>query len=174
MKSLKLILLSILTALLYSCGTAHNYSNKGLNKKFYEGKTLYFTLNQESKKEIVFSGLHGTILGPYVPPNVEDTFVLALKDLTMETGVSLLYVGNSEASSEIKPYTFDTHIKDISWKFGFSVATFKTVINFKNIESNKEIETSGIRKSGGGDEMNNLKKSLKDAIFNFLKAYEQQ
>lgn len=167
--------MSILTAVtLLSCGTAHNYSNKGLNKNFYEGKTLYFTLNPQSKKEITLSGLHGTILGPYMPPNVEETFKLALKELTSETGTSLQYINNSEVSNEIKPFLFETNISEISWHFGFSVATLKTVTNFKNFSNNTELETTGIRKSGGGDEMNNLKKSLKDATFNFLKTYEKQ
>lgn len=174
MKNLKLILMSIVTAvILASCGTTHNYTNKGLDKNFYQGKTLYFTLNPQSKKEITLSGLYGTILGPYVPPDVEKTYELALKELTMETGVSLQYIGNAEVSDEIKPFVFDTTISEISWHFGFSVATLKTVTNFKNVSNGREIETTGIRKSGGGDEMNNLKKSLKDATFNFLKAYEK-
>jgi hypothetical protein len=175
MKYLKLIVLSFFTTLiLLSCGTAHNYSNKGLNKTFYEGKTLYFTLDPESKKEITLSGLHGNILGPYMPPNVEETFKLALKELTAETGISLQYLNRSDANSDTNPLIFDTNISEISWHFGFSVATLKTVTNFKNLSTAKELQTTGIRKSGGGDEMNNLKKSLKDATFNFLKVYEQQ
>lgn len=174
MKYLKVILISIFSAsIILSCGTAHNYSSKGLNKNLYEGKTFYFSLNPQSKQEIKLSGLHGTILGPYRPPNIEETFVLALKELTSETGISLQYIGNAEASDDIKPFLFDTTISEISWHFGFSVATLKTVTNFKNVFNSKELETSGIRKSGGGDEMNNLKKSLKDATFNFLKAYDQ-
>ena len=72
-----------------------------------------------------------------------------------------------------EPLIIDTDISIINWHFGFSVATLKTVINFKNIRDNREIQATGIRKSGGGDEMNNLKKSLKDGTHNYLKEYQK-
>jgi hypothetical protein len=117
--------------------------------------------------------MHGTVLGGVVQPNVKETFQLSLNELANETNVKLKFIENSEEITDKDALVFDADISEINWHFGFSVATLKTVVNYKNISNNKEIQTTGIRKSGGGDEKNNLKKSLKDATYNFLKEYEK-
>ena len=174
MKNLKLILLTVITTLiLLSCGTSHNYTNNTLNKNFFDGKTFYFKLNPKSQNEIKFSGLVGTIFGGIAQPNVKETFKLSIEELASETKLDLKFMENNNEIYGNQTLIIDTDISEINWHFGFSVATLKTVINFKNIRDNREIQATGIRKSGGGDEMNNLKKSLKDATFNYLKEYQK-
>ena len=174
MKNLKLILLTVITMLtLLSCGTSHNYTNSTLNKNFYDGKTIYFQLNTKSQNTINFSGMVGTVFGGIAQPNVEETFKLSIKELANETNLNLKFIESFDEVDGEEPLIIDTDISIINWHFGFSVATLKTVINFKNIRDNREIQATGIRKSGGGDEMNNLKKSLKDATYNYLKEYQK-
>lgn len=172
MKTLKFLLLFAVATILISCGTSHNYTNNTLDKNFYAEKTIYFKLNPKSQNQINFTGMHGTIFGSTVQPNVKETFKLSLNELASETNIKLKYIDNPEEITDKDPVIFDADISEINWHFGFSVATLKTVVNYKN-SNNKEITTTGIRKSGGGDEMNNLKKSLKDATYNFLKEYEK-
>lgn len=174
MKNLKLILLTVITTLiLLSCGTSHNYTNNTLNKNFFEGKTFYFKLNPKSQNEIKFSGLVGTIFGGIAQPNVKETFKLSIEELASETKLDLKFMENNDEIYGNQTLIIDTDISEINWHFGFSVATLKTVLNFNNFVANKEIQATGIRKSGGGDEMNNLKKSLKDATYNYLKEYQK-
>ncbi|GEN71611.1 MULTISPECIES: hypothetical protein [Chryseobacterium] len=173
MKIFRFLLLLAATIALTACGTSHNYTNNSLNKNFYAEKPIYFKLNPKSQTLINFTGMHGTVLGGVVQPNVKETFQLSLNELANETNVKLKFIENSEEITDKDALVFDADISEINWHFGFSVATLKTVVNYKNISNNKEIQTTGIRKSGGGDEKNNLKKSLKDATYNFLKEYEK-
>ncbi len=174
MKILKITFLFTLIITLISCGTSHNYANKTLNRNYYENKTIYFKLNPKSQNQINFTGMVGTVFGGIIQPNVKQTFEKAIIELADETKFNLKFIENYSEINEKDNLIFDTNISEINWHFGFSVATLKTVTNFKEVNTNKEIKTIGIRKSGGGDEMNNLKKSLKDATFNFLKEFEKQ
>ena len=174
MKILKFTFLLTLIITLISCGTSHNYTNNALNKNYYVNKTIYFKLNPKSQNQINFTGMVGTIFGGIVQPDVRQTFEKAISELAEETKLNLKYIDTSNEIFGKDNLIFDTEISEINWHFGFSVATLKTVTNFKEVNTNKEIKTIGIRKSGGGDEMNNLKKSLKDATFNFLKEFEKQ
>ena len=174
MKLLKITFLLAIITTLMSCGTSHNYTNKTLNKNYYEYKIIYFKLNPKSQNQINFTGMVGSAFGGIAQPDVKQTFVRAINELADETKINLKYADNIDEIKEKDNLIFDTNISEINWNFGFSVATLKTVTNFKEVNTDKEIETIGIRKSGGGDEMNNLKKSLKDATFNFLKELEKK
>lgn len=165
------LLLILLT--LVSCGTSHNYSNNDLNKHFFDGKIIYFKLNDKSKNLINFSGMVGTVGGGIRQPNVKETFKLAIEELAIETNLKLKFIENSETTENSDVIIIESDIAEINWHFGFSVATLKTLVKYKNTSNNQEISTNGIRKSGGGDEKNNLKKSLKDATYNFLKEIEK-
>ncbi len=173
MKHLKVLFLFIITITLISCGTSHNYTNNNLNKNFYEGKSLYFKLNTKSQNQINFTGMVGSVFG-IVQPNVKETFQLSIDELANETKVKLKFIENFEEINDKEALIFDTDISEINWHFGFSVATLKTIVNYKNINNNStDIKTIGIRKSGGGDEKNNLKKSLKDATYKLLQELEK-
>ena len=173
MKIFRFFLLFAAAITLTACGTFHNYTNNSLNKNFYAEKSIYFKLNPKSQNQINFTGMYGTVLGGVMQPNVKETFQLSLNELASETNVRLKFIENSEEITDKNAVVFDTDISEINWHFGFFVATLKTVVNYKNISNSKEIQTTGIRKSGGGDEKNNLKKSLKDATYKFLKEYEK-
>lgn len=174
MKNLKILFLALITITFISCGTSHNYKNNNLNKNFYEGKTIYFKLNPNSQNLINFTGMVGTVLGGINQPNVKETFKLSIDELAAETNLKLKFIENSDEINNKEFLIIDSDISEINWHFGFSVATLKTVVKYKNTHNNNEINTIGIRKSGGGDEKNNLKKSLKDATYNFLKELEKQ
>ena len=115
----------------------------------------------------------GTVLGGIIQPNVKETFKKSIEELASETNLKLKFIENSEKIIDKESIVFDTDISEISWHFGFSIATLKTNVIYKDKNNGNEIITNGIRKSGGGDEMNNLKKSLKDATFKFLKELEK-
>lgn len=171
---MKILFLLLITITLNSCGTSHNYANKTLNKKNYNDKTIYFKVNPKSQNSITFNGMVGTIGRGIIQPNVKETFRLSIKELANETKLKLKVIENNNEINDEKSLVIDTDISEIKWHFGFSVATLKTLVIYKNSTNNSEIKTTGIRKSGGGNEMNNLKKSLKDATFNFLKELEKK
>lgn len=173
MKNLKILFLLLITLLLISCGTSHNYTNRPLNKVFYGERTVYFKINPRSQKSITFSGMVGTIGGIF-QPNVKETFRISINELASETNLKLKFIENFDEIEDKKALLIDTDIAEIKWHFGFSVATLKTEVVYKNVNNDSEIKTTGIRKSGGGNEMNNLKKSLKDATYNFLKELEKK
>ena len=107
-------------------------------------------------------------------PNIKETFKVSIKELVSETKLKLKFIENSERISDKDFLIIDTDISEINWHFYFSVSTLRTLVKYTNTHNNNEIITTGVRKSGGGNEMNNLKKSLKDAVFNFLKEFEKQ
>lgn len=156
------------------CGSSSDYTNKPLNKVFYGDKTIYFKINARSQKLITFSGMVGTIGRGVIQPNVEETFRLSINELASETNLKLKFIEKPSEIDDKKALVIDTNISEIQWHFGFSVATLKTGVIYKNTNNNSEITTTGIRKSGGGNEVNNLKKSLKDATYNFLKELEKK
>jgi hypothetical protein len=173
MNKLKQFTVFLILLSLTSCGTSHNYANNDLKKQFFDGKIIYFKLNDKSKNSINFSGMVGTVGGGIRQPNVKETFKLSIEELAIETNLKLKFIENSETTENNNSMVIESDIAEINWHFGFSVATLKTIVKYKNTSNNQEISTNGIRKSGGGDEKNNLKKSLKDATYNFLKELEK-
>ncbi|WP_291286321.1 hypothetical protein [Flavobacterium sp.] len=174
MKNIKNLFLLLIALLLISCGTSHNYTNRPLNKVFYGDKTIYFKINPRSQKSITFSGMVGSVGGGIIQPNVKETFRVSINELASETNLDLKFIENFDEIDDKNSLLIDTDISVIKWHFGFSVATLKTEVVYKNVNNDNEIKTTGIRKSGGGNEMNNLKKSLKDATYNFLKELENK
>ncbi|MRX41372.1 hypothetical protein GJU43_18950 [Flavobacterium sp. LC2016-23] len=174
MKKQILFFTLLISFLFFSCGSSSDYTNKPLDKVFYGDKTIYFKINPRSQKLITFSGMVGTIGGGIIQPNVEEAFRLSINELASETTLKLKFIKNSGEIEDEKALLIDINISEIQWHFGFSVATLKTGVIYKNVNNDSEIKTTGIRKSGGGNEMNNLKKSLKDATYNFLKELEKK
>ena len=104
----------------------YNALRVNLNKSFYQGKSIYFKLNPKSQNQINFSGMVGTVLGGIIQPNVKETFKKSIEELASETNLKLKFIENSEKIIDKESIVFDTDISEISWHFGFSIATLKT------------------------------------------------
>lgn len=169
MKKRILFLTLLISFILISCGSSSDYTKNTLNKSFYENKTVYFTLNSKSLDKISFKGPR---MGFENQPNVKKVFKESIEELASETKLNLKFVenGTNTFNSEL---LVDVEITEILWSFGFSSATMNTSAIYKTQPENKIYNVKGIRKSGGGAENNNLRKSLKNATYNFLKELEK-
>jgi hypothetical protein len=159
----------LISFILVSCGSASDYTKNTLNKDFYAGKTIYFTLNSNSLKRVSFKGPR---MGFENQPNVKEVFKESIEELALETKLNLKFVEdfNNPSNSEL---LVDVEITEILWSFGLSVATMNTTSNYNAKPNDKIYKIKGIRKNGGGSEKNNLRKSLKNATYNFLKELEK-
>lgn len=174
MKKIIPIFSLLLFFILFSCGSVSNYTKNNLNKSFYENKTIYFSLNPNSVQDVKMSGLYiNTIFDDGFTLNVENSFRESVQELATETKLNLKYINNTQNLPDNETF-INVEITDISWHFGFSVATMKTNVIYNNQKINKVYNIEGIRKSGGGSKSNNLKKSLKNANYKFLKELEKQ
>ncbi len=173
MKNLKVILFFLIIITFIGCGTSHNNTKNDLNKSFFSEKTIFIKIDSKSKNAIYLNGITG---GQRInQPDVKETFKNSINELSIETNVKINLVDSFEGvNNDNGNLMFEAHILEIDWHFGFSTATLKTVIDFKNMINNNQIKIAGIRKSGGGNETNNLRKSLKDATYNLLKKLEKQ
>ncbi len=143
--------------LLASCSTVQNYSNNQLNQDYFKNKTLIFELHPSSQLIIARSGPNA---GIFMQPDSKETFREAVMELANETKVNL-------KTNEFQESNVIVKIKDINWKFKLSSAEMITDINF--ITDNTEYPVTGSFKNfSGGSEKNNLKKSFKNAVYNFL------
>lgn len=168
-KSLKII--TILFCLIFiNCGSVSDYTKNTLNQEFFKGKTIIFTLDRNSVNRLSYEGL---IIGIEVQPNVKDVFRESIEELAKETKLNLKFVENINDISYSETVV-EAKITQALWSFGFSKATMKTIVQYKiTSDNNKIYQINGIRKSGGGAENNNLRKSLKNANYNFLKEFEK-
>lgn len=154
---MKLLFTIFSLLLITSCSTVQNYSNNQLNQNFYKNKTLIFELHPSSQLIIAKSGPSA---GIFMQPDSKETFKEALAELANETKLNLKTNESEESNVIVK-------IKDINWKFGLSSAEMITDINF--ITDNTEYPVRGSFKNfSGGSEKNNLRKSFKNAVYNFL------
>jgi hypothetical protein len=171
MNNIKFLLFLSVIVCFIGCGTSHDYTKNNLNKNYFSEKIIFIKIDPNSKNGISLSGITG---GQRVnQPDVKETFKNATNELSTETNIKIKLVDSFEGINNDKNnLMFEAHILEIDWYFGFSQTTLKTVVDFKN--NTKEIRAIGIRKSGGGDETNNLRKSLKDVTYNFLKEIEKQ
>lgn len=175
MKKLQPIILTLLIFFLVSCGTSSTYTQSSINQNFYKGKTIYFMNSFESKDFISYKGMVGSVLGPSMPPNVKDVFKKSIEELATETNINLKVVDNLDnIPSDSSTVLVYTKINNIVWSFGLSVATLTTDVTYTLKPENIIYKTIGIRKSGGGDPSNNLRKSLKVANYKFLKELESK
>jgi hypothetical protein len=172
MKKTHVLLTTLIILTFVNCGSVSNYTNNTLNKNFYSSKTIYFTLNQKSKTTMDVKG-GMPVLGGYKAPNVKEVFKESIQELANETKLDLKFMETSEKNSGKDIILVDAEILEINWTFGLSVATLKTKIDYNLVNDAKLIKTEGIRKSGGGSESNNLRKSLKNATYKFLQEFEK-
>ncbi len=173
MKKLKIISGIIVLFTMLKCGSVSNYTNNTLNKNFYNSKVIYFTLNSKSEKNMSVTGMAVGVLGGYKAPNVKKVFEESIHELATETTLNLKYVENDSEITDKDAIKVDVEIREINWNFGFSVGTLKTEVYYSPTNSTEFIYTTGIRKSGGGSESNNLRKSLKNANYKFLQEFEK-
>ncbi|WP_312083044.1 hypothetical protein [Epilithonimonas hominis] len=128
-----------------------------MNQDYYKNKVLVFELHPSSQLIIAKSGPSA---GIFMQPNTKETFKEAVIELANETKLNLKTNDTEESNVVVK-------IKDINWIFKLSSAEMITEINF--ITDNTEYPVNGNFKNfSGGSEKNNLKKSFKNAIYNFL------
>ncbi|WDF45747.1 hypothetical protein PQ459_12660 [Chryseobacterium sp. KACC 21268] len=173
MKKLKPFVFILFALALVSCGTSSNYTQNTLNKEFYNGKTIYFMYGYESKNFVSYKGMHASVLGPDLPPDVKQVFKQSIDELAVETKLNLKVVDNLDNINDPSGVLVYAKINEIIWSFGLSVATMKTDVAYTVKPNDKVYSTTGIRKSGGGDPSNNVRKSLKDANYKFLKELEK-
>ena len=119
------------------------------------------------------SGMYGTTaFDDGYKLNIENSFKESIEELGTETKLKLKNIKNIDNLSN-NEILVNVEISDILWHFGFSIATLKTKVTYKIQNIDKIYNTEGIRKSGGGSKSNNLKKSLKNANYKFLKEFEK-
>lgn len=173
LKNLNIIFYIAIILTLFNCGSVSNYANKNLNKDFYRNNTICFYLKPTGEKNVKMSGLYQTtIFDDPNPPNTKMMFKQSIEELSKETKTNLIFTEETEKIPD-NCILIKAEIKNISWHFGFSNATMKTLIYYSTQNLEKYIEIEGIHKSfGGGSKKNNLKKSLKNANFEFLKRFE--
>lgn len=173
MKKINNLYYLLLVLTIVSCGTVSNYSDNSLNKNYYQGKIIYFKLNPNSVKDVKMSGLYtSTVFDDNYPPNIENIFKESLEELSAETKVNMKLVNNYTDLSN-NAILVNVDIKNISWHFGFSTATLKSQVLYEIQSVNKSYNIEGIRKSGGGSKINNVRKSIKNANYKFLKELEK-
>lgn len=173
MKKSTLLFYLFLAFAFCSCGSISDYSNSSLNKSYFQGKTIYFKLDPNSAKEVQMSGLYtSTIFDDNYPPNIENIFKESLQELSTETKINLQFVNYNDALSP-DAILVNVDIESITWHFGFSTATLKSHILYKIKNGDRSFEIEGIRKSGGGSKINNVRKSIKNGNYKFLKELEK-
>lgn len=154
---MKYLTLLICLSVVFSCSTVQNYTSNNLNQEYYKNQKLVFELHPSSQLIIAKSGPRA---GIPMSPDTRETFKEAVAELANETKINLKTNETEESNVVAK-------IKDINWKFKLSSAEMITDINF--ITDNTEYPTVGSFKNfSGGSEKNNLKKSFKNALYNFL------
>lgn len=167
--SLKITIL--LTCLIFvNCGSVSDYTKNTLNQEFFKGKTIKFILDDKGVNKLSYEGPR---MGVEVQPNVKEVFKESIEELALETKLNLKFIENPNDISDSEMIV-EAKITQALWSFGFSKATMKTTVTYKiTSNDNKTYQVNGIRKSGGGAENNNLRKSLKNANYNFLKELEK-
>ena len=168
MKIIKHLSFIILLSLV-GCATNSNYTKNNLKNEYFKDKTIVFTLNENSKKSVSYSGPRA---GYERQPDVKEAFKIAIEELAKETKLDLKFnEGNSVNKNEI---IVDSEITEILWAFDLSSATMKTSLNYTLKSNNKIFKINGIYKNmSGGAEKGNLIRSLKIANYSFLKELEK-
>ncbi|MDI1303885.1 MAG: hypothetical protein PSX42_03380 [bacterium] len=168
MKIIKHLSFIILLSLV-GCATNSNYTKNNLKNEYFKDKTIVFTLNENSKKSVSYSGPRA---GYERQPDVKEAFKIAIEELAKETKLDLKFnEGNSVNKNEI---IVDSEITEILWAFDLSSATMKTSLNYTLKSTNKIFKINGIYKNmSGGTEKGNLIRSLKIANYSFLKELEK-
>ncbi|RKS02848.1 hypothetical protein [Flavobacterium sp. 102] len=158
---------------LFGCGAASDYSKKTLDNNFYRGKVICFKLNSKSQDWLVRKGPNQTIGGEFQEPDVKREFEKSIQELALETKLNLVFADTTNTDLNPNMVIIDVKVTKLLWKFGLSSATMYSDATY-TISENQIFPISGSHKTGGaGKASNNVKKSFKNMIYNFLKEYEK-
>ncbi|WBV53112.1 hypothetical protein [Chryseobacterium gambrini] len=159
---MKKIVYGLLLFSAIGCGSVENYTQNDLRQEFFQEKMMVFTLSSASVKYINVTGPHS---GYPSNPDVNEVFKQAVAELAEETHLNL------KTADHISQASIDVKILDIDWHFGLSRTDMITKLNFNT--NGKNYESTGHFKNFGGSAGNNLKRSFKNAIYNFLLTYQK-
>jgi len=165
----KIIFTCIVLFSLLSCATKSNFSKNNLNKEYFKEKTIVFSINENSVKNIRKSGPR---VGVEKRPNINETFNESVTQLAEETKLNLKvkYFKNQESNKS--DINVDVEITDIAWMFDLSSATMVSTINYKI--GDKIYKKVGLYKNmSGGSEKKNLIRSLKTANYSLLQELQK-
>ena len=172
MKPKKILINLIAFFMLMSCSTQMKYKNSMFNQTYFENKTIYFLLSEESEEVRIAK------VGPYMYPSKTPKnrviFKKSIEKLALETKLNLKYVDNTKdiAKDEI---LINVNIKNLSWVFTLSSATMTSFLEYEVINENESLEIIGIYKNMLDSSVDrNLYYSLKNANFLFLKQLENK
>ncbi|AZA89245.1 Uncharacterised protein [Chryseobacterium nakagawai] len=146
-----------------TCLSAQNSTSNILNKEYFKEKTLVFTYNTSSVQNFNIEGPHA---GMFFQPDVKKTFEEAVSEMAKETNINLIS-GNNSIADQI-----NSKILDITWQFKLFSAELTTKVNF-NVNNQNYMSTGSYKNIGGGSERKNLKRALKNSIYNFLLEYQK-
>jgi len=102
----------------------------------------------------------------FIQPDVKKTFEEAVSEMAKETKINLINSVDSDSDH------IDSKILDITWQFQLFSAELTTKVNF-NVNNQNYMSTGSFKNMGGGSERKNLKKALKNSIYNFLIEYQK-
>lgn len=157
------ILYGLLLFSIVSCGSVQNYTENDLNQSFFQDKKMIFTWNSASVQYVNITGPH---MGTSPEPNVKEVFEQAVKEISNETKLDLNTINNGSQAS------IDAKILDINWKFGLTSAEMITQVNF-SANGQKYTSVGHFKNMGYGNKGDILRKSLKNAVYNFLLEYQK-
>ncbi|CAD0008242.1 hypothetical protein FLACHUCJ7_03696 [Flavobacterium chungangense] len=154
---------------LFSCATKSNFSKNNLNQEYFNGKTIVFSINENSVKNIKKSGPRA---GIERRPDINETFNESVAQLAKETKINLKVKYFKNQTANVSDINVEAEITDISWMFDLSSATMVSTINYKI--GNKIYKKVGLYKNmSGGSEKKNLIRSLKTAHYSLLQELQK-
>ena len=159
---MKKILYLLFLISVVNCSSVQNYTKNNLDLTFYENKAVIFQLTSTGVRNVNMEGMYAGITEQ---PNFEETFAEAVDELAKETKLNLKTDTYPNSNIDVK-------VLDATWKFGLSSAELTTKINFHTSTGNHEI-VGKFKNASGGSKTKNLKKSFKNAIYNFLLDYQK-
>jgi hypothetical protein len=163
------IVVCLLIFSLFSCATKSNFSKNNLNQEYFKGKTIVFSINENSVKSIKKSG---PSMGVERRPNINETFNESVAQLAQETKINLKVKYFKNQTINDSEINVDAEITDISWIFNLSSATMVSTINYKI--GDKIYKKVGLYKNmSGGSEKRNLIRSLKTAHYSLLQELQK-
>jgi|GEM_PF-1486079 len=160
---MKKILYLLFIGSFISCSSVQNYTKNDLDLSYYQDKKLAFQLTSTG---VQYVNMEGAYMGITEQPNFDETFAEAVDEMAKETNLNL--------RTDIYPNSnIDVKVLDATWKFGLSSAELTTKINFHTSFGNYE-SIGRFKNASGGSKTKSLKKSFKNAIYNFLLDYQKR
>ena len=103
MKIIKHLSFIILLSLV-GCATNSSFTKNNLKNEYFKDKTIVFTLNENSKKSVSYSGPRA---GDERQPDVKEAFKIAIEELAKETKLDLKLMSLSNPNPiSVRKYSF--------------------------------------------------------------------